>query len=666
MNTTKVELLKRVHAELQSYKDNSNAMAAEHRFMFSGMLSTIFSEFEDFAELGMRFLGFSLTPIQRDICNYMQYGGSKIMVQAQRGQAKSTLAALYCIWRLISTPSLRILIVSGGGTLADNMAILLKRIIMSWSILCWMRPDISKGDRDSAVKFDVHHAVKGIDKSASITSKGITASLTGERADLILADDVETPQNSLTQPMRESLSSRTTEFAAICIRGGILYLGTPQSKDSVYKNLPVRGYSVRVWTGRYPTVEELERYGNGVEIAPCIMEAMKVDPSLQTGGGIDGTRGKPTDPECITEEMHQEKELEYGAEGYALQYMLDTTLSDERRTKIKLQDFIVYGGNTNHAPESIYHSSDPSKQILDLAKINAAIGTYKLYYAASASGEMIDYSHKLLTVDPAGNGGDEIAYASGGATKGFIHIFSMGGLTGGFTTANINKLLAKCATQGIKAMLIERNTGAGAVTALIRNQIERLSLLCRNKDQSEEMLQLISDTGMNHIELLTAIKAIGIEDFFSTVQKEKRIIDTISPVTRRNKIVLHMSAIEEDWQSCLQYTPASRFVYSGLYQLANITYDRGSLIHDDRADVIQSLIQALVGFLANDDAKAAQQRSEQEFRDWLNDPMGYKKAGYKAQSITSNDRGVSINLNKQHSTTSRRGTTIRLGSNRIR
>ena len=85
LNPTKVQLLKRVHAELSSYKDNSNAMAAEHRFMFSGMLSSIFDEFEDFAELGMRFLGFTLTPIQRDICQYMQYGGSKIMVQAQRG-----------------------------------------------------------------------------------------------------------------------------------------------------------------------------------------------------------------------------------------------------------------------------------------------------------------------------------------------------------------------------------------------------------------------------------------------------------------------------------------------------------------------------------------------------------------------------------------------------
>ena len=367
--------------------------------------------------------------------------------------------------------------------------------------------------------------------------------------------------------------------------------------------------------------------------------------------------------------MHQEKELDYGSEGYTLQYMLDTTLADEKRTKIKLQDFIVYSGNTHKAPESIYHSNDPSKQILELSKINAAIATYKLYYAASTSSEMVDYSHKLLTIDPAGNGGDEIAYASGGATKGYIHIFSMGGLVGGFTTANINKLICKCATQGIKSMLIERNTGAGAVTALIRSQIEKLSLLCRIKDQSEELLGLLSDTGMSHSEFLVAIKAIGIDDFFSTVQKEKRIIDTISPVTRRNKIVLHMSAIEEDWDNCLQYTPASRFIYSGLYQLANITYDRGSLIHDDRADVIQSLVQALVGFLASDDAKAAQQRTEQEFQAWLNDPMGYNKSGYNKQHVAPSDRGVVIHLNQKNTMnyrSTRFGSTIKLGSNRRR
>ena len=80
-----IERLKKVHANLVEYKDNPNVMSEELRFMFSGMLSAIFKEFSDFAELGMKFLGFPLSVIQEDICQYMQYGGDKIMVQAQRG-----------------------------------------------------------------------------------------------------------------------------------------------------------------------------------------------------------------------------------------------------------------------------------------------------------------------------------------------------------------------------------------------------------------------------------------------------------------------------------------------------------------------------------------------------------------------------------------------------
>ena len=77
----------------------------------------------------------------------------------------------------------------------------------------------------------------------------------------------------------------------------------------------------------------------------------------------------------------------------------------------------------------------------------------------------------------------------------------------------------------------------------------------------------------------------------------------------------------------------------------------------------------MVGFLASDDAKAAQQRSEQEFQAWLNDPMGYNKSGYNKQYVAPSDRGVVINLNQKndkHNRSTRFGSTIKLGSNRRR
>lgn len=173
----------------RKYNDNPQAMPLEEREELSMMFAATFKNFKEFAELGMRYLGFKLSLIQADIAEFMQYGQAKRMIQAQRGQAKSTLAALYCIWLLIINPTARTLIVSGGEKQASDVALLIIRIINNWSILCWLRPDASKGDRTSATAFDVHYSLKGIDKSASVSCVGITANLQGMRADFILADD---------------------------------------------------------------------------------------------------------------------------------------------------------------------------------------------------------------------------------------------------------------------------------------------------------------------------------------------------------------------------------------------------------------------------------------------------------------------------------------------
>lgn len=189
VSETVISRYKTLHTACQKWLHNPRLIPLEERELLATICAGTFKEFKDFAEVGMQYLGFKLSAIQADIAEFMQYGHSKRMVQAQRGQAKSTLAALYSIWLLMHKPSTRVMIVSGGGAQADDIALLVVRIIMNWSILCWLRPDTTKGDRDSASNFDVHYSLKGIDKTASVVSVGITASLTGKRADFILADD---------------------------------------------------------------------------------------------------------------------------------------------------------------------------------------------------------------------------------------------------------------------------------------------------------------------------------------------------------------------------------------------------------------------------------------------------------------------------------------------
>jgi hypothetical protein len=100
------------------------------RFAYATAVAGQYDNFRDFAEDGMAFLGFPLTDMQADIAEYMQDGPTLRMVMAQRGEAKSTLAALYAVWRLIQRTNCRVLIVSGGEKQASEVALLVIRVIM--------------------------------------------------------------------------------------------------------------------------------------------------------------------------------------------------------------------------------------------------------------------------------------------------------------------------------------------------------------------------------------------------------------------------------------------------------------------------------------------------------------------------------------------------------
>ena len=104
-------------------------------------------------------------------------------------------------------------------------------------------------------------------------SVGISGHLAGSRADVIVADDIEVPNNSMTQGMRDKLSEAVKEFDAILKPDGrIIYLGTPQNQESLYNKLPDRGYKVSIWPARYPNTDQTVGYGS--KLARLISNAM--------------------------------------------------------------------------------------------------------------------------------------------------------------------------------------------------------------------------------------------------------------------------------------------------------------------------------------------------------------------------------------------------------
>lgn len=567
-------------------------MEIKARFAHVALLAEQYEKFEDFAADGMAFLGFDLTEMQSDIAEYMQNGPRLRMVMAQRGEAKSTLAALYAVWRIIQRPSTRVLIVSGGEKQASEVATLVVRLIQTWEILECLRPDRQAGDRTSTEAFDVHYALKGLDKSPSVACVGITSNLPGKRADLLIPDDIETNKNGLTVTQRALLMHLSKEFSSICTHGDILYLGTPQSKDSIYNTLQGRGYGIRIWPGRYPTEDELEKYGD--RLAPHVAERIKQNPMLQRGGGIDGSRGQPADPGRYTEADLVEKELDKGPEDFQLQYMLDTSLVDAARQQLRLSDLLVANFDHEMLPEIIVYQAAP-KYVVELPN-DFPVPLTKMYHPIPVDCKFQKPTDIRMYIDPAGGGADEIGYGIATALGPYIHVLDVGGIKGGLTDENGEKLAKIIARSSVSYIKVESNMGHGLFEINLR--------------------AVLAKHGLSNVAVIGE---------YSTGQKERRIIDSLVSPMQRHRVIIHKQVFDSDYEYGKQHSQEARTQYSMFYQLANITTDRNSLPHDDRLEAMAGAVREFKELLALDEHKAAADRQKALQQDFISDPMGYGK-----------------------------------------
>lgn len=584
-------------------------MDIQLRFAHAALMAEQYDVFEEFAADAMAFLGFPITDMQADIAEFMMAGPRLRMVMAQRGEAKSTLAAIYAVWRLIKRPADRILVVSGGEKQASEVALLIIRLITSWDILEYLRPDKRAGDRTSMESFDIHWALKGLEKSPSVACVGITANLQGKRADLLLADDVETAKNGLTVTQRSQLLHLSKDFSSICTHGDILYLGTPQTKDSVYNTLPSRGFTVRIWPGRFPTQEEQEKYGE--RLAPFLAERIKADPSITRGGGIDGTKGQAADPGRYTETDLCEKELDQGPEGFALQYMLDTSLSDASRQQLKLENLLVANYDWERLPEVCVYQAAQKYQV-DLPA-SFPIPLQKMYYPVSVDCQFVKPKEgPMMFIDPAGGGADELSYGVSVALGPYIHLLDVGGLKGGLSDANADKLVVVIRKYGITYIKCESNMGHGLFEINLR--------------------AILAKEGLTHV---------GVEGEYSTGQKERRIIDSFVSATQRHRVVIHQQVFDSDAECGKQHSIEKRTQYSFFYQFQNITTDRNSLIHDDRLEAAAGAVRHWKAVLVVDEDKASEMRARAEAQEFMANPMGYPDQKHKQP------RGIKRNIYKR-------------------
>ena len=575
---------------------------AQVRLQELQVLQEHYSDFLRFLRDVMALLGFSTTGVQEDIAKFLVYGPQYLMIMAQRGQAKTTITAAYAVWCLIHDPTTRILIVSAAGSQASDISTLIVRIVMTMDELQCLRPDKTMGDRTSVEHFDVHYSLKGIDKSASVACAGISATLQGKRADVLIADDIESSKNSLTALMREQLLALTRDFTSICSTGRIIYLGTPQSSESVYNTLPSRGFTIRIWPGRFPTPAQMLHYGE--HLAPSIRRACENSPILQRGGGLDGTVGRPVDPIVMPEQALQKKELDQGAAYFSLQHMLSTKLLDADRYTLKTENMVCMAmAYEDMLPLEVHRNM--GKQVTHMVDAK----TYTFSTAHPNEAGVAKRQFRLMYLDPAGGGagknnqgGDETGYVILDFLNGNVFLQHCSSVKGGYDGKQLEELADIAFEFKPDKILIEKNFGFGAFSAVW------LPVL-RSKWE-----------------------AASVEDDMVFGQKELRIIDTLEPVLGRGALIVNESVIKNEYKSIAHHPAARAHTFSLFHQLTKITKDRDSLIHDDRLDALAGAVKYYSNMLAIDQTKKLESQKKAEFQKWLKDPMGRDRIAKTAPS----------------------------------
>ena len=102
----------------------------------------------------------------------------------------------------------------------------------------------------------------------------------------------------------------------------------------------------------------------------------------------------------------------------------------------------------------------------------------------------------------------------------------------------------------------------------------------------------------------------------------------------RGALIVTENAVNQDNLDCGRYAPKDRQVYSAFHQMAKITPERGSLVHEDRLDSIEGAVRYWQARLAIDQEHQLQQERTRAHAEMIKDPLG--KTRYDAPTRRGN------------------------------
>jgi len=448
----------------------------------------------------------SLGDIELDIARYLQDGPRYRGIIAFREVGKTHLTCIYVTWRLWRDPSTTVVISSASQRLCQDIMSLLRSLVETTPWLRHLRPRRSQNERTGTVAFDVR-GHRG--KDASITGVSITSQLPGRHCDLVVADDIETLETSITRSQRVALQQRATEFYNVAYKdtGHVIFLGTPHHYESVYHHLSNTGiYKFRTWPIEYPRISD----PNTLNLSPMLQER------------LDSGEAKPGDPTCpyrYDVDKISDIRRSQGAR-YESQYQCRLGVSMADDFPLRLQDFVVHSMNRTKGPASIIwgqSTNTGSTRIEDIPSVG--MGTDGWYGPVMVDTEWSDYTVTKMFVDPSGGKRDHTAWSVISELHGNLFVHDVASFEGAPTTENLAMIIAAAKNYRVNDIYIEQQFGGEILAQVLRPLIQ--------KD--------FVDANRPH-----GIKAWGasISEVYQRGQKEIRIINVLSVLLGQHRLII--------------------------------------------------------------------------------------------------------------------------------
>lgn len=481
----------------------------------------------------------------------------KLIMLGFRGFAKTMIAAAYTIWE--EDRNNGTLQVAFWGSNQDNAADT-TQLMLNWiRNIPWLQHLAPDGAMDqSALSFDVKG--RGIFRGSSVQAYGITGSVTGTRADILVVDDPETSSNGDTVKKRVSID-RALDEAAYVIKdqGKIRVLGTIHFDDSVYLRLMNKGYKVYIFPMEVPSLETQKMCW---DYYPEPLRRMMEKLPEKT----------PLDRFTVSE---IELKRQNGLLSFERQCLCNPFRTSMSNKPFNLRKLIVFDADVDKLPIRFYHSQEDQYMDQDAMSFSSASMIDKLYRAYKWDDQMKAYDRRICVVDPAGTGKDELAVTVIGASSGYAVIFTVYGLIGGSKDENLTRIIETARRFKCDFISIESNFGQEMFAQLLRAKFHlEYARFGRGEDN-----------------------IIPITTHRASSKKERRIIEAIDPVINFGRLIITKDALQTDYESANIHLTEDKMAYRLTYQLSYFSEAGNKLEMDDRIDVVASGLEILAPWL---------------------------------------------------------------------